>query len=275
MGKGKMQIAMMGGRLPPLDAAAAAAAAEADACSAPALSYEEQRAGRVLYSDPQLHLLLLQLVVELAVTAGGTLDSRYTDQFPLDRHLPNIPFVLSQHLNHERNTHVVGPLYAAAQRGGGDGAVALLKVRACVCLPRYLIKAPSADQPAKRWCVCECASVHPTIIFNILKPLRCLPPDPGARSLPQAPVRRQAARCEGRLRAGVPLPAAVRYEWEQRRWCWRRRGQQPHERCAQGYGPAGARARPLLPGTSLNCCTSVFRAREEKALCCRAQCVHV
>lgn len=57
----------------------------------------------------------------------GSLDARYYDHLPLDRHLPNVAFVLAAHLNHPANAAIVGPLYTTAQ-GMGEGAVPLLKL---------------------------------------------------------------------------------------------------------------------------------------------------
>lgn len=61
------------------------------------------------------------------VSQMGSLDARYYDHLPLDRHLPNVAFVLAAHLNHPANAAIVGPLYTTAQ-GMGEGAVPLLKL---------------------------------------------------------------------------------------------------------------------------------------------------
>lgn len=179
VGKGKMQLATMAGP--------GALRGVGGGMAGPPLSYEEERAAREVYRDPQLHLLVLQLVLELSLTevcngcACGTvccvcvcawvaaavnmkhwhgthiymlssythtcasihhpitispppthsqmggLDTRYYDQLPLDRHLPNIAYVLAAHLNHPANAPIVPPLYCVAQRMG-EGAVPLLKL---------------------------------------------------------------------------------------------------------------------------------------------------
>ncbi len=147
VGKGKMQLATLAG--------SGALRGVGGGMAGPPLSYEEERAAREVYRDPQLHLLILQLVLELSLTEVllrwwwwwphaahnipyvhttistttqmGGLDTRYYDQLPLDRHLPNIAYVLAAHLNHPANATIVPPLYSVAQRMG-HGAVPLLKL---------------------------------------------------------------------------------------------------------------------------------------------------
>ncbi|CEM32679.1 unnamed protein product [Vitrella brassicaformis CCMP3155] len=70
--------------------------------------YFKGREYRRLYSDPEIHSLMLGCLLTLLLTdKRGLLDERYCAQFPLTQNKENAPFVLQRHLNHEANESVV------------------------------------------------------------------------------------------------------------------------------------------------------------------------
>ncbi|CAL8469507.1 g9048 [Coccomyxa elongata] len=91
------------------------------------LSYSEERARRVLYQDKDLHLLVLEVVLELLLNGAGQLDPLYCSHQPLERRQQNIPHLLHHHLNHPANATLAAPLLAAAARIG-PAAVRLLRL---------------------------------------------------------------------------------------------------------------------------------------------------
>lgn len=96
LGKGKVQAATVARKLN-------SALSDLSLAAAGEVSYSEERGRRLLYRDEGLHLEVLQLVFTLIFTEGGQLDRTYCDQYPWERKLQNIPFVLYHHLNHEDN----------------------------------------------------------------------------------------------------------------------------------------------------------------------------
>ncbi|BDA44756.1 probable serine/threonine-protein kinase par-1 at C-terminar half [Coccomyxa sp. Obi] len=91
------------------------------------LSYSEERARRVLYQDKDLHLLVLEVVLELLLNGAGQLDPLYCSHQPLERRQQNIPHLLHHHLNHPANAALAAPLLAAAARIS-PAAVRLLRL---------------------------------------------------------------------------------------------------------------------------------------------------
>ncbi|KAL4458989.1 hypothetical protein ABPG75_013854 [Micractinium tetrahymenae] len=121
LGKGKVQAATVMRKLnSALSDLSLAAAAE--------VSYSEERGRRLLYRDEGLHLEVLQLVFTLILTEAGELDRTYCDQYPWERKLQNIPFVLYHHLNHEDNRPLL-PHLLPRLAGPGAGAPALRLLR--------------------------------------------------------------------------------------------------------------------------------------------------
>jgi hypothetical protein len=123
LGKGKMQAATAGRR---------ASASSADLMGGGGggltwASYAEERARRVVYRDEGLHLAALQLVFTLILAPGGLLDPGYCDQYPWERQLANVPFVLHHHLNHPDNAPLLPRLLP---RLAALGAPALRLARA-------------------------------------------------------------------------------------------------------------------------------------------------
>ena len=73
--------------------------------------YEQERKNRKLYRNDELHVAILTLLMSLLITSNSTLDSRYCDQFPLMKNLPNIPFMLHYHINDLYNERLVPLLH--------------------------------------------------------------------------------------------------------------------------------------------------------------------
>lgn len=91
-----------------------------------AVSYAEGRARRMVYRDAELHLEALVLVFTLILNPRGQLDQNYCDQYPWDRKLQNIPFILHHHLNHPDNRSLL-PRLLPALHALGAPAVRLLR----------------------------------------------------------------------------------------------------------------------------------------------------
>ncbi|KAI5056613.1 hypothetical protein GOP47_0028431 [Adiantum capillus-veneris] len=68
------------------------------------LSYERERRKRRIYQDCKLHVLLLELFISLMITPQGSLETCYTDRFPMDGQKMNAPFYLLYHINHADNS---------------------------------------------------------------------------------------------------------------------------------------------------------------------------
>ena len=75
------------------------------------LFYEKERKNRKLYRNDELHVAILTLLMSLLITSNSTLDSRYCDQFPLNKNLPNVPFMLHFHINDSYNEHIIPLLH--------------------------------------------------------------------------------------------------------------------------------------------------------------------
>ncbi|KAG2387299.1 hypothetical protein C9374_001631 [Naegleria lovaniensis] len=73
--------------------------------------YETERKNRKLYRNDELHVAILTLLMSLLITSNSTLDSRYCDQFPLNKNLPNVPFMLHFHINDPYNEHIIPLLH--------------------------------------------------------------------------------------------------------------------------------------------------------------------
>ncbi|CAG9464973.1 unnamed protein product [Pedinophyceae sp. YPF-701] len=93
--------------------------------------YESERARRLVYRDENLHVLVLRLALVLAVDSMGQLSKMYCHPFPLEQHLPNVPFVLHAHLSHPANQHLIPRLAASCHAlppPVGSGALRLLRL---------------------------------------------------------------------------------------------------------------------------------------------------
>jgi len=90
----------------------------------------EGRQRRRIYEDQELHALMVALILALLVTPKrGLLDSRYCDQYPLQNHRRNIPYLLSVHLNHAANKAVLPWLFQQMESIGRIGAQSPWKPR--------------------------------------------------------------------------------------------------------------------------------------------------
>jgi hypothetical protein len=105
---------------------AAAAVAGMDAASMELL-YAKGRKFKPLYSDSDLHLAILELILALMVDPRGDLETLYCAQFPIEQRKHNVPFLLYLHLNHTHNAALVPELHQRCRRLGA-GAVRLLKL---------------------------------------------------------------------------------------------------------------------------------------------------
>ncbi|CAK0823093.1 unnamed protein product, partial [Prorocentrum cordatum] len=103
------------------------------------LFYFEGRRCRRLYEDLELHALMLTLTLALLVTPRfGLLDPRYCDQYPLERHKRNIPFLLSSHLNHSANRAVLPWLFRQVEDIGHIGGGRLVKMLCDTTMHRWM-----------------------------------------------------------------------------------------------------------------------------------------
>ncbi|MCO5591889.1 hypothetical protein L7F22_045882 [Adiantum nelumboides] len=91
------------------------------------LSYERQRMKRRIYQDCKLHVLLLELFVSLMITPEGSLETSYTDRFPMDGQKMNAPFYLLYHINHAANSEV-RPLLKKRMRNFHPSMFRILKL---------------------------------------------------------------------------------------------------------------------------------------------------
>ncbi|KAL9642250.1 hypothetical protein ABK040_007250 [Willaertia magna] len=73
--------------------------------------YEQERKNRKLYRSDKLHVAIITLLMSLMITSNSTLDSKYTDQYPLNKNLPNIPFMLHYHINDLYNEKIIPLLH--------------------------------------------------------------------------------------------------------------------------------------------------------------------
>ena len=67
-------------------------------------------AGRRLYHDDELHILVLQLLFGLLLTTDGSLSPTYWSRTPAAEGKPNLHSLLYEHLNHDRNRRLVPEL---------------------------------------------------------------------------------------------------------------------------------------------------------------------
>jgi serine/threonine protein kinase len=90
--------------------------------------YFEQRQARPLYRNKELHIMVLELALHLILDPDGPLlDPQHTHQFPLEKHRPNIPFLLRTHMNHPANERVLPQLLSRVS-ARSDAAHRLLKL---------------------------------------------------------------------------------------------------------------------------------------------------
>ncbi|CAM6089558.1 unnamed protein product [Calypogeia fissa] len=73
-------------------------------------NYESGCLQRRLYRHAGLHVLLLELFVSLMLTPQGTLETSYSDRYPMENCKLNAPFFLSYHLNHVANVYLLPSL---------------------------------------------------------------------------------------------------------------------------------------------------------------------
>lgn len=69
--------------------------------------YQYERNERKIYSSKEVHTSILKLIFSLMLTQIGTLETLYSDQYPLDNKKLNIPFLLRAHLNHPANRNMI------------------------------------------------------------------------------------------------------------------------------------------------------------------------
>eukprot|EP00929_Paragymnodinium_shiwhaense_P079029 TRINITY_DN41056_c0_g1_i1.p1 TRINITY_DN41056_c0_g1~~TRINITY_DN41056_c0_g1_i1.p1 ORF type:complete len:3335 (+),score=785.03 TRINITY_DN41056_c0_g1_i1:162-10166(+) len=101
--------------------------------------YFKGRQRRRIYDDVQLHALMLTLILALLVTPKkGLLDSRYCEQYPLQSHKRNIPFLLSLHLNHAANRAVLPWLSQHVEQISHIGGFRLLKLLCESAMHRWM-----------------------------------------------------------------------------------------------------------------------------------------
>lgn len=85
------------------------------------------RARRAIYQDADLQVAMLELILNLLLAPGPKLDPRYTAPFALEKHSPNVPFLLQKHLNHPANEIILAPLCDRIVRAG-PAALVLLRL---------------------------------------------------------------------------------------------------------------------------------------------------
>eukprot|EP00930_Biecheleria_cincta_P043099 TRINITY_DN29629_c0_g2_i1.p1 TRINITY_DN29629_c0_g2~~TRINITY_DN29629_c0_g2_i1.p1 ORF type:complete len:2869 (-),score=436.17 TRINITY_DN29629_c0_g2_i1:60-7904(-) len=101
--------------------------------------YFEGRQRRRIYEDVELHALMLTLILSLLLTPKRQLlDSRYCDQYPLQRNQRNIPFLLSVHLNHSANKSVLPWVFQQVDSIGRLGELRLLKLFCETAMHRWM-----------------------------------------------------------------------------------------------------------------------------------------
>lgn len=90
--------------------------------------FKEERKNRKLYYDENLHVAVLGLLISLLITKHDSLDSRYSDQFPLIKNMMNIPYMLHYHINDQSNEAIIPKLHDMVMTQMGLGARILLKL---------------------------------------------------------------------------------------------------------------------------------------------------
>ena len=90
--------------------------------------YFDQRAARPVYRNQEVHCMVLELALQLMLAADGPLlDPQHTQQFPLEKHRPNLPHLLRHHMNHAANEHILPELLSRVSARGAS-AHRLLKL---------------------------------------------------------------------------------------------------------------------------------------------------
>jgi hypothetical protein len=86
-----------GGKAKAVKMATEAALAPAKALVEQNTFYYQGRRTRPLYQDEEMHVMLLELALSLLLSDAPLLDKFYTEQFPLEKHRPNVslPFMSS------------------------------------------------------------------------------------------------------------------------------------------------------------------------------------
>merc|ERR1719261_840214 len=101
--------------------------------------YFEGRQRRRIYEDPELHSLMLTLILTLLLTPKrGLLDARYTDQYPQASHKRNVPFLMSFHLNHSANKAILPWLSQQVETISHLGGLRLLKLLCETAMHRWM-----------------------------------------------------------------------------------------------------------------------------------------
>ncbi len=150
--------------------------------------YQDLACKRLLYQDPQTHLLLLKILLDLMVTPLGGLDPGYAPQHPADAGLPHAEHVLLWHLNAPRNAEVVHDLSRAV-------------VRRARQQHQQLLLLPNSSSSQQQQQQVGCASSRPSSSSSKSTTARG---GSGAR----VPGLRDSARDHPLSGAGVPGPAA-------------------------------------------------------------------
>lgn len=114
--------------------------------------------GRLLFTDAALHLLMLRLVLELAVTETGSLNPHCWTQYPLDNgHAHNLEYLLMWHMSNGGGAALLPRLLAklahapspttpgGAQPGRGSQTAAASKASGCRRLLQLLCRGAFDD----------------------------------------------------------------------------------------------------------------------------------
>ena len=91
-------------------------------------AYVLERSHRLVYVNPELHSLLLELLLTLLITRHGTLESHYSDVEPSLNHRLNTLFLLQLHLNEPANEHVLPLLLDRVHKRSDSALVRLLRL---------------------------------------------------------------------------------------------------------------------------------------------------
>lgn len=89
--------------------------------------FDMERKNRKLYWDADLHASVVALLMSLLITRNHTLERRYTDRYPQNQNMLNIPFLLHHHINYSKNDTII-PLVHQRISNMGLGAIILLRL---------------------------------------------------------------------------------------------------------------------------------------------------
>jgi len=101
--------------------------------------YFEAREQRRIYEDPELHSLILTLILALLLTPKrGLLDSTYVEQYPTANRKRNVPFLFSFHINHCANRNILPWLSQQVEAISHIGGLRLLKLLCETAMHRWM-----------------------------------------------------------------------------------------------------------------------------------------